>query len=77
MVEADLLESAEGIGVVLANYAGEEALPEVRLTIAVPGRVSSVTSAEKGALPFTYNNDKKTVEVSLPLELVDILMLKN
>lgn len=76
MVEADLLESDKGIGVVLANYVGEESLEEVRLDIIVPREISSVTSSERGAIPFQYNKGRKSVEVSLPLDIVDILVLK-
>ena len=60
----------------LANYVGEEALKEVKLAIAVPGKISSVRSAERGDLHFTYDKSKKGVKVSLPLELVDMLILK-
>jgi hypothetical protein len=76
MVEADLLESDKGIGIVLANYAGEDPLEKIRLDIAVPKKISSVMSAKRGVVPFTYNDDSKSVEVTLPLEIVDMLVLK-
>lgn len=75
-VEADLLESKAGIGVVLANYAGEQALPKVSLTVSVPKKISSVRSVEHGVLPFTYDAARRAVQVTLPLSLVDFLLLK-
>jgi len=76
MVEADLLESPAGIGVVLTNYAGEEPLKTISLSITVPKKITSVRSVERGALPFTYDSVRKVVKVSLPLSLVDFLVLK-
>jgi len=75
MVEADLLESEEGIGVVLANYAAEEPLAEVKLSIMAHRVITSVLSAKRGELPFAYDKRTKTVDVTLPLEIVDILVL--
>ena len=75
LVEANLLESDKGIGIVLANYAGEDPIDEVKFSISVPSKIKSVTSMELGKLPFTFHRDTKTVDVSLPLELVDILVL--
>ena len=75
MVEANLLESDEGIGIVLVNYAGEDQIDEVMLSVTVPSRITSVTSSERGRLPFDYEGDKKTVDITVPLDLVDILVL--
>jgi len=76
LVEASLLESDEGIGVVLANYAGEDPIGEVKLSVVSPSEVDSVTSTERGKLSFKYDTDRKTVSFSLPLDLVDIVVLK-
>jgi hypothetical protein len=76
LVEANLLESDEGIGIVLVDYAGEDPIDEVKLSVSVPSRISSISSVEHGELPFEYDKDKKTVDCSLPLDLVDILVLK-
>jgi hypothetical protein len=76
MVEADLLESEAGIAVVLANYAGDETLPDVQLRIGVTQSPKTVTSLTHGPLDFTYDTDRNTVAVALPLALVDILVIK-
>lgn len=73
LVEADLLESTAGIGVVLANYTGRPQT-ELTLTIAVKGKVTAVASAKLGNLPFTQHNDMVTV--TLPLALVDFVTLE-
>ena len=76
MVEADLLESEAGIAVVLTNYAGDETLPDVQLRIGVTKPPKTVTSLTHGPLDFTYDTNRNTVAVALPLALVDILVIK-
>ena len=75
MVEADLLCSSQGTGVVLANYTGK---PQQRLDlgIVVPGRPSKIRSAERGTIPFRYDAASRRVLLSLPLDLVDFVVVK-
>lgn len=73
LVEADLLESDAGIGIVLANYTGETQ-SAVTLTIATDTEVLGVSSAKLGAVDFSQANG--VVTVTIPLEIVDFLALQ-
>lgn len=75
MVEADLLESEHGVGVVLANYAGDP-LGNIDLAIQMPGVVTSVESVTHGRLQFVKDSDEDVIHVSLPLEVVDMLIIQ-
>lgn len=73
MVEADLLESDRGTGLVLANYTGQP-LPQLDLTVVMPVKPSAVFSSERGEIPFQYDSQTKRVQLSLPLDSVDFVV---
>lgn len=75
MVEADLLESDRGTGLVLANYTGRPQ-PQVDLSVAVSAKPRIVRSAERGRIPFRYDRKTKRVAISLPLEVVDFVTVE-
>jgi hypothetical protein len=72
-IETPLLLSEKGAAITLLNWRGE---PQERttLTIRVPFAVREVTSVKQGKLAFT--NSGQEITVSLPLNAVDILMLR-
>ncbi|MDB5339310.1 MAG: hypothetical protein JWN70_4929 [Planctomycetaceae bacterium] len=71
-VEACLLESPAGIAVTLLNWTGR---PISQLTVSIPGAgtVSAAASVEKGVL--TRSADKGSLQITLPLDSVDVLLL--
>jgi hypothetical protein len=73
MVEADLLESDRGTGLVLANYTGQP-LPQLDLTVVMPVKPSAVFSSERGEIPFQYDSQTRRVQLSLPLDSVDFVV---
>jgi len=75
MVEADLLESDRGTGLVLANYTGQPQ-PQVELSVAVSAKPRIVRSAERGRIPFRYDRKTKRLAISLPLEVVDFVTVE-
>jgi hypothetical protein len=76
MVEADLLESERGTGLVLANYTGLP-LATVDLSVALSAEPRAVRSAERGALRFRYDPQSKRALLSLPLDVVDFVVFES
>lgn len=74
-VQADILESDAGTGIVLANYTGTKQ-EKITLTIRAGKRPSKVTSVECGDLKFSWDETKKAVVVSLPLDICDIILVR-
>lgn len=74
-IQADLLESNLGLGIVLSNYSGS---PQKQITVNVDARkaINSVRSAQIGELKFEQNPVSKVVQFSLPLDTFDFVVLK-
>lgn len=72
-VEADLLESEKGIGLVLANYTGSP-LKEINIKVNTHRKIRSVYSATKGKIMFKKGNGY--IKFKIPLEVVDLITLK-
>ena len=73
LVEGDMLESAQGVVISLANFSGK---PLKDLVVKVrPGRkVSKVWSVRQGTL--SYQSKPGLVEVRMPLDVSDFLVLE-
>jgi hypothetical protein len=71
-IEADLLVSGKGAALVLVNMT-RTAIGKLGISVKLAG-ITSVSSIEKGKIPFQYTNGKLTF--SLPLGLTDIVLLK-
>ncbi|MGC9066371.1 MAG: beta-galactosidase trimerization domain-containing protein [Candidatus Ratteibacteria bacterium] len=74
-VQADLLESNEGIGIVLSNYSGTPQ-HEINVYIDAKRPVSSVVSTQKGSLQFTQDSKTKIVTTRISLDVFDFILLK-
>jgi len=74
-VQADLLESDQGIGIVLSNYSG---IPQNQITVYIDAKkpVSSVVSAQKGLLQFTQDTKTNIITTSVSLDIFDFILLK-
>jgi len=72
VVEADLLTSGKGAAFILANLTRKD-IPSLDFKVALAG-ITSVSSIEKGKIPFQYTNGKLTF--SLPLGWTDIVLLE-
>jgi hypothetical protein len=73
MIEAVLLMSEKGTAVTVLNWTGEKK-EGVKLSIRSAGEISEVESITSGKVNFVRNGDTVTCEI--PLEDVDILLLK-
>jgi hypothetical protein len=71
-IEGALLESDQGIAVTLLNWTSK---PQQAITVTIPdaGKVTRVESVEQGALKYQETADG--LQVTLPLDSVDVLML--
>jgi hypothetical protein len=74
-IQADLLESDNGIGVVLSNYKGNYQ-KEVIINIDAKKDISSVESVQYGSLKFYQDRKTRIVTISLPLDVFDFILLK-
>jgi hypothetical protein len=70
LVEIGLVETPNQIVIPLANSGDRAKTVEVRVPGA--GSVSSLTSVQHGALPFTIQDD--TLSVKMPLDVIDMLI---
>ncbi|NQU10937.1 hypothetical protein HQ590_09115 [bacterium] len=71
-VEACLLESDQGLAIVLLNWTGQPA-SKIWVTIPEAGRFSKIESLEQGTLKPSSTADD--LELGLPLDTVDVLLL--
>ncbi len=74
-IQADILESDKGIGVVLSNYSGTS---HKRLDITVDAKrnISSISSVSHGILQFHQDPETKLVTFSVPIDVFDFITLK-
>lgn len=72
LVEGCFLESDKGIAVTLLNWSGE---PKKEITVVVNGaeNITKIESIEKGSLKWEKTGN--SVQIKLPLNTVDVLML--
>ena len=73
-IEAPLLLSSKGAAVTVLNWTGEGPQKQVHLTVKIPFTAKSVESMKTGKLPFTQT--AKGVHCALPLDAVDIIVIK-
>lgn len=74
-VQADLLDSQQGIGIVLSNYSGNQQ-KQVTVTVDAKRTISSVNSVQQGVLEFSQDQKSKLVTFTVPLDVFDIITLK-
>lgn len=67
-----MLESEKGVAVTLLNWTGEP-LKEITVTVSDTGTVSKVESVEQGLLK--YQTIPEGLKVTLPLKMVDVLLI--
>ena len=73
MIETPLLLSEKGGAVTLLNWTGESQ-NEVNVVVRIPFKARSVESVKKGRLKFRQTEEG--VKCSLPLDAVDIIILR-
>jgi hypothetical protein len=73
LIEACLLDSAQGIAVVLLNW-NDEPFQSVTVTVAGAGHYRNVTSVQSGSRTPTTSGDD--LVISVPLEYVDVLLIE-
>ncbi|MCM8805330.1 MAG: beta-galactosidase trimerization domain-containing protein [Candidatus Omnitrophica bacterium] len=74
-IQADLLESDSGCGIVLSNYSGSPQ-NQVEINIDAKKTISSVESVQYGQLKFTQDTKTKIVKINLPVDVFDFILLK-
>ncbi|MCX7704699.1 MAG: hypothetical protein N2115_00365 [bacterium] len=74
-IQADLLESAQAIAIILSNYSG---IPQKQVNIKVDAKktVNIVESAQYGQLKFSQDEKTKTVNFITDVDVFDFIILK-
>jgi len=73
LIEAPMLLSEKGVAVTVLNWTGE-AQKQVYLTVRIPFTARTVESVKQGKLAFTQT--EKGLRCSLPLDAVDVVVIK-
>jgi hypothetical protein len=73
-VQADLLQSGKGIAITLLNWSGQ---PIPSLTVCIPNASSFTTVCTAQGVPIQTQVIGTSLQVTLPLNDVDVLMLQN
>jgi len=74
-IQADLLESEKGIGIVLSNYSG---IQHNQITVSVDAKrtITSIESVQNGKLKFSQDSKTKIVTFAVPINVFDFIVLR-